>query len=49
MCDIAGYIGKQKLGQENIQATLTQMKNRGLDHQDFETFNDGVNSISLFI
>lgn len=47
MCGIAGYIGKQELSQDKIQATLDRMKNRGPDNQDFETFSDGVNSISL--
>ena len=33
MCGIAGYIGKDKLDEQKINATLRLMENRGPDHQ----------------
>lgn len=35
MCGIAGYIGSNSLSEEKVQETLSLMKNRGPNHQDF--------------
>ena len=38
MCGISGFIGKNDLSQETIKKTLTKMKYRGPDVQDFKNF-----------
>jgi len=38
MCGIAGYIGKKQMSEGVIKNTLGLMKNRGPDHQDWQSF-----------
>jgi asparagine synthase (glutamine-hydrolysing) len=42
MCGISGYIGKLRLGSDKINNTLSLMKNRGPDYQNYKQikFND---------
>lgn len=41
MCGIAGYIGKELVGESRISATLALMRRRGPDAQRFATFRVG--------
>ena len=47
MCGIAGFIGKKEISEENISRTLDLMKNRGPDHRDHISFNDGNSRVVL--
>ncbi len=47
MCGIAGYIGKQPIDKTLIKKTLDLMKNRGPDFQNYISFLEGDNYISL--
>jgi asparagine synthase (glutamine-hydrolysing) len=38
MCGIAGYIGRQRLGDERLRACLARMRHRGPDHQSWQRF-----------
>jgi len=40
MCGIAGYIGKNRIDEGRISATLNRMINRGPDHQAFRIFQE---------
>ena len=48
MCGISGFIGKNDLSQETIKKTLTKMKYRGPDVQDFKNFKTQDLNIYLF-
>ena len=39
MCGIAGFIGKKQISEKIINCTLTLMKNRGPDYQDWCSYN----------
>ena len=49
MCGIVGYIGKANVDQPRIVKTLDLMRNRGPDHRDYISTNDGdVNVVLLY-
>ena len=47
MCGIAGYIGIKKINNNTINQTLTLMRNRGPDHQDWCSFS--VNETNVYL
>ena len=47
MCGIAGYFGRKPPAKEAIDRTLLLMKNRGPDHQAYESFPVGDVQVSL--
>lgn len=48
MCGIAGYIGKESIDESRILKTLDLMRNRGPDHRDYMSINEGdVNVVLL--
>ena len=47
MCGIAGYIGKKQISNSVIDKTLGLMKNRGPDHQDWNSFI--VNNTNVYL
>jgi asparagine synthase (glutamine-hydrolysing) len=49
MCGIAGYFGKKPPSETIIRSTLTLMKKRGPDYQDFASFAVGKNKQVLLL
>ena len=47
MCGIAGYIGKSPIQKKQIVDTISVMKNRGPDHQEYISFSNGEFFITL--
>lgn len=47
MCGIAGYIGKSPIQKKQILDTISVMKNRGPDHQDYISFSNGEFFVTL--
>ena len=47
MCGIAGYLGKKKIPKNIIKKTLSLMKNRGPDNQNFKLYK--VFDLNLYL
>jgi len=47
VCGIAGYIGKSPIQKKQILDTISVMKNRGPDHQDYISFSNGEFFVTL--
>lgn len=47
MCGIAGYIGKKRINNNVINATLALMQNRGPDFQDYNSFSFNETNIYM--
>jgi len=47
MCGIAGYIGKKRIDEQALYKTLSLMKNRGPDHQDYRYIEQNDTKVYL--
>jgi asparagine synthase (glutamine-hydrolysing) len=47
MCGISGYIGKKRIKEQTIHKTLSLMKNRGPDYQDYRCIEN--NEIRIYL
>jgi len=47
MCGIAGFIGNIPIDDDRVRQTLGLMNNRGPDHQEYVTYNDGDLLVTL--